>query len=182
MKSIKLILLLSMLPFAPMHAEGDSLRYKIEMSANASTGDYAPMWFTANRYGLSGVKPNSGYMRAGLEYAGKLGADWRIEAGLDLAGTVNQTAAFVVQQAYADVSWRKMTLSIGSKEREAFPLDKDMWLSSGMMVEGPDARPIPQVRFEVKEYQKLPYTKDGLPQNVISAMDGLLTAAGVQTL
>lgn len=60
---------------------------------------------------------------------------------------------------FVDVSWRNITLSIGSKEREAFPLDKNMRLSSGMMVEGPGARPVPQVRLEVKEYQNLPYTK-----------------------
>lgn len=159
MKSLKLLLLLSMLPLAAAFAGGDTLRYKLETSANVSTGAYAPMWFTANRYGLSGVEPCSGYLRAGVDYAGKLGADWRLEAGLDLAGAVNQTSDFVVQQAFVDVSWRNITLSIGSKEREAFPLDKNMRLSSGMMVEGPGARPVPQVRLEVKEYQNLPYTK-----------------------
>lgn len=172
MKSLKLLLLLSMLPLAAAFAGGDTLRYKLETSANVSTGDYAPMWFTANRYGLSGVEPCSGYLRAGVDYAGKFGADWRLEAGLDLAGAVNQTSDFVVQQAFVDVSWRNITLSIGSKEREAFPLDKNMRLSSGMMVEGPGARPVPQVRLEVKEYQNLPYTKDGWLPNFISATDG----------
>lgn len=162
MKPLKLILLLSMWPLASMFASGDTLKYKLEMSANVSTGSYAPMWFTANRYGLSGIKPKSGYVRAGVDYAKKINDEWHVEAGLDLAGAVNQTSPFVVQQAFVDFSWRKITLSIGSKERAPFPLDKDMRLSSGMMVEGPDARPIPQVRFEVKEYQTLPYSKGWL--------------------
>ena len=91
-----------------------SLAYRMEASVNASTGKYAPMWLTANRYGLSSVRANSGYLRAGLFYAQPLKKDWRIEAGLDLAGTLNQGAdakqiGFVVQQAYGDLSWRMLT-------------------------------------------------------------------------
>lgn len=41
MKSLKLLLLLSMLPLAAAFAGGDTLRYKLETSANVSTGDYA---------------------------------------------------------------------------------------------------------------------------------------------
>lgn len=162
MKIIK-YLMAAMLPLcaATAGARGDSLTYKIELSGNASTGEYAPLWFTANRYGLSSERPNSGYLRAGVKYDTDLGKGWSVEAGLDLAGTIDQTAPFVVQQAYADISWKVINLSIGSKERGAFPLEKDMRLSSGMMVEGPNARPIPQVRLEVKKYWDVPFTKDG---------------------
>ena len=45
-----------------------SLVYRVEASANASSGEYAPMWLTANRYGLASVRANSGYLRAGLFY------------------------------------------------------------------------------------------------------------------
>ena len=88
-----------------------SLAYRVEASANASSGEYAPMWLTANRYGLSSVRANSGYLRAGLFYAQLLKRGWRVEAGLDLAGTLNHgadagRAGFVVQQAYGDLSWR----------------------------------------------------------------------------
>ena len=136
----------------------DTLSYRIEMSANVSNGDYAPLWFTANRHGLSSERPNSGYMLAGAKYNRTLGRDWKIEAGLDLAGTCRQTAPFVVQQAYADVSWQKLTLSIGSKERGGYPLYKNPRLTSGMMVEGLNARPIPQIRLEANRYINLPLT------------------------
>ena len=49
-----------------------------------------------------------------------------------------------------------------SKERGSFPLGKDDRLSSGSMVEGPNARPIPQVRLEVKDYWDVPFTKGWL--------------------
>ena len=139
-----------------------SATYRVETSANASSGTYAPLWFTAGRYGLSGAKPNSGYLRAGMDYESLLGSHWRVKAGADLAGTLNQTATFVVQQAYADISWKKLTLSIGSKEREGFPLTKNRRLSSGMMVEGWNARPIPQVRAEVGDYLAVPGTRHWL--------------------
>ena len=62
---------------------------------------------------------------------------------------------FVVQQAYADLTWKALRLSIGSKERGNFPRDKDERRSSGRMVEGMIARPVPQVRGEIREYLPL---------------------------
>ena len=139
-----------------------TLTYRIEASGNVSEGTYAPLWFTANRYGLSSQEPNSGFLRAGIAYNRQLPHHWRIQAGLDLAGTVNQTSNFVVQQAYGDISWRFLTLSIGSKERTGGPLEKNERLSSGMMVEGNNARPVPQVRGEIADYISIPGTKGWL--------------------
>lgn len=146
---------------------GASLSYRVEADANVSTGEYAPMWMTANRYGLASERPNSGWLRAEMTYDLPLKRNWRVSAGLDLAGTLNSGAVadrarFVVQQAYADVSWKMLTLSIGSKERGNFPLDKDERLSSGMMVEGMNARPVPQVRGEIREYLPLGFTGNWL--------------------
>lgn len=141
---------------------GSTLDYRIEAGGNVSEGTYAPLWFTANRYGLSGNEPNSGYLRAGMEYRKPLKNHWRVQAGVDLAGTMNQTSSFVVQQAYGDISWRFLTLSIGSKERAGIPMEKYERLSSGMMVEGANARPIPQVRGEIAEYISIPGTRNWL--------------------
>lgn len=55
-----------------------------------------------------------------------------------------------------------LTLSIGSKERPGFPLTKNTALSSGMMVEGPNTQPIPQIRGEIKEFLNVPGTKGWL--------------------
>lgn len=158
MRLVCSLLILSLLPVSAVYSNNDTLRYNVEMSANISSGGYAPLWFTANRYGLSGEQPNSGYLRTGVYYGRQLSETWRIEAGLDVAGALNHTSAFAVQQAYADVSWKGFTISAGSKERGAFPLDKDLRLSSGMMVEGPNARPVPQIRLEVNDYLDLPFT------------------------
>lgn len=92
----------------------------------------------------------------------KLNRNWRIEAGLDLAGAADQVSGFVIQQAYADIAWKFLRLSIGSKERPGFPLTKNERLSSGMMVEGPNARPVPQVRIDIPEYVTIPGTGNWL--------------------
>lgn len=163
MKTIRILLAAALLPcFMQARAEGDSLRYEVELSANASSGKYAPLWFTANRYGLSSERPQSGYLRAGVQYGTRFGKGWSLQAGLDLAGGIDLEAPFFVQQAYADLSWKALTLSVGAKERGSFPLGKDDRLSSGSMVEGPNARPIPQVRLEVKDYWNVPFTKGWL--------------------
>ena len=161
--------LLSVLAVAlPSFAQTEaSLGYRVEADVNVSAGEYAPMWMTSNRYGLASERPNSGWLRAGVTYDQPLKRNWRVGAGLDLAGTLNNGAVpdrarFVVQQAYADVSWKMLTLSIGSKERGNFPLDKDERLSSGMMVEGMNARPVPQVRGEIREYLPLGFTGNWL--------------------
>lgn len=134
-------------------------QYRVEASATVSSGTYAPLWLTANRFGMESEKPNSGYLRAGLEWHRSLKRGWRIDAGLDLAGGVKQTSDFWIQQAYADISWKMLTLSIGSKERMGFPLEKDSELTSGWMAEGPNMRPIPQIRAEIKDYLAIPGTR-----------------------
>ena len=134
-----------------------TLTYRMELSGTAGSGHFAPMWFTANRYGLSSEQPNSGYLRAGLTYSKSFGRGWHIGAGLDLAGAINSPSAFMVQQAYADLSWRVLHLTVGSRERG--PLGKNPSLSSGGMVEGNNARPVPQVRAEIPYYYTVPGTR-----------------------
>lgn len=140
-------------------AQSDTLMtWHAELSGNAGSGDVAPLWFTANRNGLSSANPNSGYLRAGIAYGQHFNHGWHIGAGVDLAGAVNAPSKFIVQQAYADFSWRCLNLSVGSKERTPF-LYKNPQLTSGWLVEGYNTRPIPQVRAEIADYFTVPGTK-----------------------
>lgn len=133
-----------------------SFTYHIETGATAGGGNYAPLWFTANRNGLSSIKPNSAYLEAGLTFNKKLKHHWNIQAGLDLATAANNTSAFIIQQAYADISWQCLSMSVGSKERD--PFGKNPQLSSGGMVEGNNTRPVPQVRVGIEEFTNVPFT------------------------
>lgn len=133
-----------------------SLTYHVETGATAGRGNYAPLWFTANRNGLSSIEPNSAYLEAGLTFNRKLKHHWNLQAGLDLATAANNTSAFIIQQAYADISWQCLSMSVGSKERD--PFGKNPQLSSGGMVEGNNTRPVPQVRVGIEEFTDVPFT------------------------
>ena len=132
--------------------------YSVEMSGTASSGDYAPFWLTANRYGLSSVENNSGYVRAGIFRQTEADSlrNWRIGYGADIAVPANYTSNFVIQQLYADFQFKALRLSIGSKER-AEEL-KNAALSSGGMTYSTNARPIPQVRLELPDFWNIPKT------------------------
>ena len=158
---LNVFLLFSILSAGLVKAQPDtsSLTYRLELGATGGNGTYAPLWLTANRYGLSSTNPNSGYLRAGIAYNKQFSHGWRIEAGLDMAGGIHHTPPVSIHQIYTDFSCKMLTLSVGSKERPGFPLAKNTALSSGMMVEGPNTQPVPQVRGEIKEYLNVPGTK-----------------------
>lgn len=133
---------------------GHGLTYRAEAQVTASDG-HSPLWLNANRYGLSSVKDDNGYLRAGLfrQADADSAYHWRIGYGVDLATAYDFTSSFVVQQLYADFDWRWLRLSVGSKER---PMAlKNQELSSGSQTFGINARPIPEVRIEIPHYVSL---------------------------
>ncbi len=163
--SFLLILFLSVLAAnAQMSRLTKGVNYGVDMSGTASggCGDFAPFWLTANRYGLSSVEKNSGYLRAAI--GRNLETDslrqWRIGYGVDIAAPINYTSNLVIQQLYADVQYKALRLSVGSKERKA--VLKNTALSSGGLTYSGNARPIPQVRFELPDFWAIPGTKNWL--------------------
>lgn len=120
MKKIQLFLLQGLLSSVPLYTltaqtTTPSTHYAVETGIVAGHGDYSPFWFTANRQGLSSVKTENGYLRAGIFHSQALGRHFTWKAGLDLATAYNYTSSFVVQQAYADLSYRWLNLSIEAK-------------------------------------------------------------------
>lgn len=134
----------------------DTIKYRIEMSSTISKGTYAPTWLTANRYGLGDAKNKNAYVRTKIGWNRQLNNNWKIETAFDVAGGLNKESNIWLQQAYMDVSWKFATLSIGSKENRGKALEKNPQLTSGWMVEGINARPIPQIRLEISDYTYIP--------------------------
>lgn len=134
----------------------DGLHYSTEAQPSFSSGENTPFWLVSNHYGLSSVKKNNGYFRAGVFRS--IDADsasrWGWGAGVDLAAAYNYSSSFIIQQLYGEVRYRKFALSIGSKEREPFMLDRR--LSSGDLLFSTNARPIPEVRLETPDYIVIP--------------------------
>ncbi|MDE6652064.1 MAG: hypothetical protein K2K08_06625, partial [Paramuribaculum sp.] len=64
----------------------DSISYSVEGTATFSTGQNTPFWLVNNRFGLSSIEKNNGYLRAGLfKEANRNGKKFAWGAGVDLA-------------------------------------------------------------------------------------------------
>ncbi|MCI9608497.1 MAG: capsule assembly Wzi family protein [Muribaculaceae bacterium] len=139
----------------------DSISYSIEGMSSLSSGNNTPFWLANNKFGLSSIKKNNGYLRAGLfKEANKNGKRFAWGAGVDLAVAYNFSSTFIVQQLYADLRYRCLGLTVGSKEfTSGFNNPR---LSSGNLLFSPNARPIPQARIEIPEYTTVPWTKGWL--------------------
>lgn len=146
---------------ADIQAQFDKgLNYKIEAGATLSGGEHTPFWLVANKHGLSSIRKNNAYLDAGIFRDMEKDKDFSYALGLEMAGASRFTSKFFIQQAYADVRYRWLQLSIGSKERGS-ELKNDE-LSSGGMTFSTNARPIPQVRLSIPEYTPVPFTKHWL--------------------
>lgn len=134
---------------------GDGLEYRLETSGSLSNRK-TPLWLNANKYGLSSLEKQNGYLRGCL--LRPLSTDnahhWGIGYGVDVAVPYHFTSKLVVQQAFAEVRWLHGVLSVGAKE---YPMElKNQTLSSGSQTLGINARPVPQVRLALPEYWTLP--------------------------
>lgn len=154
-----------------------------------SNGDNAPYWLTARRQGLSSIETRNGYIRIGGIYNDCFGRNnsFHYKIAADITANENNRSDFFLQQAYGEIDWRWLTLSIGSKERYSeqkgddkqftgtafgknrintlFPNIYAMQLcdlSSGGLAYSGNSRPIPQVRIEIPEYTPFPGTNGWL--------------------
>lgn len=144
------------LPVEAFELPDSTLSYGVEFNTSASTAETTPFWLVANRYGLSSLRSSNGYARAGIFKHKKYDRRFDWEAGADIAVPYRYSSPFVIQQLYAGVRYRSMSLTVGSKQWQNGVVDAD--LSSGDMVMSTNARPIPQIFFEIPEYNALPYT------------------------
>lgn len=155
------LMLMSTLP-ARLAAQGENSRasglsLNIEASGTASSGDYAPLWLSSNKYGLSSVNSFSNYERMSVIRSIENDSlrSWRLGYGADVAVALNAARTLVVQQAFAEVGWKKAQLTIGAKEQPI--MLKNRMLTSGALLLGNNARPIPQVRVDI-DYFQFPWT------------------------
>lgn len=141
--------------FAQSLSNGIELR--TESSITISNGDYAPLWLSANRQGIVSTKANSGYKKVGVFRSTECDSlkSFRIGYGLDLQLQRKAESIFFIHQAYAEIGWRKMLLTVGQKERQIDLRNNE--LTSGGLSQGINARPIPEVLLDV-DYFSIPLT------------------------
>ena len=137
----------------------DDVQYGGSVRGTAGAGDNAPFWFTGNRYGLGAI---GNYTALGRAYIKRdIEADslrfWKVGYGVDIAAGYGNQSYFNIQQAYFEAGWKMLALSLGQKERPSEL--KNPELTSGGLVLGMNARPIPQVRLEMPDFWAIPGTK-----------------------
>ena len=134
----------------------DSLQCRVELQGTVGGGSHSPLWLNANKYGLSSLKNNSGFVRGAVErpLSADDGKKWGIGYGADVAIAAGFTSTLIVQQAYVEGRWLKGVLTIGAKEQ---PMElKNQELSTGSQTLGINARPIPQVILALPDYWTIP--------------------------
>ena len=96
----------------------EGLEQRYELQASASDG-HTPLWLHANRYGLSSVQDNNGYVRAAV--ARPLAVDslsrWGVGYGADLAVAWGNTSTLIVQQCYVEARYLHGVLTLGQKQQ-----------------------------------------------------------------
>lgn len=134
--------------------------YDIEFNAAIAHGSHNPFWLVNNRFGLSSIKKANGYLRAGFFREDKRDKRFDYSFGADLAVASGYTSTFIIQQLYADIRYRSVNLTIGSRETDSQMVDPE--LSSGDLLMSRNARPIPQVRAAIDRYTIVPWTNQWL--------------------
>lgn len=172
-----------------IYAQKGDFRYYSQLNAIAADGEYAPYWFTANKNAISSVNCSSGYARYGMSYENTFGkkGNFRYNITADIVAGYNQSSIISFQQAYGELSWKWLTLSVGSKERwgeqeyfqrkhmneqTSFNTVNSYYpnlfsnqfsnLGSGGLIFSGNARPIPQARIEIPEFVNIPGTNEWL--------------------
>ncbi|MGM9760748.1 MAG: capsule assembly Wzi family protein [Parabacteroides sp.] len=157
-----LSLLVCMPVTAQEAAQSDKpLQVRITWAGAVATGDNTPFWQTSNRYGIVPAEANNTYLQAGLFYRQQRdnGLSWG--AALDLVGVTPRYRNAYIHQLYAEVGYKSLHLSLGSREQQsAFGLDSR--LSSGDVIYSTNARPLPEVRLSFPHYTVVPCSKDWL--------------------
>ena len=128
----------------------DSLRYNIESRATVSGGEHTPFWLVNNMQGLGSPEKNSGYVRSGVFKNLDKTRRFSWGAGVELAGSWNNTSPFFVHQLYAEMKYRSLGMMIGAKE--IWGEFNDPRLSSGNLLYSGNALPIPQLRVGIFDY------------------------------
>jgi hypothetical protein len=178
MKSLLTTILLFVLAAGGVSASGrDTLAvYEAKAIATAGSGEFAPMYMTANRFGMI-TSANNILLSAKVERSLDLTRRFAWSFGAQVAGGYSSNVTYTrynagtrawnpnkmhparvfLQQLYAGAKWRSLFLNVGMKEYGSPMLNDN--LSSGDLIHSPNARPIPQARVGFVDFQPVPFTK-----------------------
>lgn len=171
-----------LIPYPAFHTEAssilpDSLSWSVQSRATFSSGENTPFWLVSNLYGLGSPQLNNGYLRGKVLLPLNPEKKLSLGAEADLVGAWHLPGAFRIQQLYADLKYRKLWLSIGSREFRA--KYNNHRLSSGDLLFSGNALPIPQVRVGTFGFAPVWGTKNWFSVNIYLAY-GMFTDSNWQ--
>ncbi len=150
------------------------LNYEVSMTLGGGKGEFAPYYISSLRHGKISQQYNAqieGIVWKPLD----AGSRFSYGFGIDLIGgyasnveygrydsqtgwykhSVNPSTGWI-QQLYGEIKYRSIHIEAGLKEYESALLNQR--LTSGDLIESGNARPIPQVRIGLIDFQDIPFT------------------------
>ena len=140
----------------------ESTGYRVEAFGSIAKDKNTPFWMVSNRYGIVPLEAGNGYLRAGVFHSQRFRCERRFywNAGVDLVGAAPRYRNVYMQQLFADLGYRSLLLSIGSKENYTSLWDRE--LSSGDLVHSANSRPLPEINLSLPHFVVVPLTKGWL--------------------
>lgn len=147
-------------------AKGDSLRYELQLSGVAGSGQYAPFWLQTNRNGDVAPTPYSGSLRVGVYKPASQPQRWfdydfalllterihRLSTAIN--PSLNRQATGYLNQAYAHVRLYVVDITAGIQpEQYGCPDDE---LTTGGLLYSLNARPMPGIRIGIERWTPFP--------------------------
>ncbi len=135
----------------------DSLSYRLDAFGSVSSQDITPFWMVNNTYGTVPLQSGNAYGRADVRWNHRFHKDFLLQSEADVEAATRHSSSFFIQQLYASLTYKSVSLTVGSKEYYNSMLDKN--LSLGDFNYSPNARPIPEINLSIPEFTAIPYTK-----------------------
>ena len=156
-----LVAFVALLPTSFISAQTDEVKnatsYKAEIFGSISDESTTPFWMVSNQYGLVPLDGDNAYLNVGVFHQQQLKKGFRWSAGLALVAAVPRYHNVYIQQIYAELGYKSLLLSIGSRKNRHSLWDQS--LSSGDIVLSTNARPIPEINLSMPEFTVVPLTK-----------------------
>ncbi len=139
-------------------AQNEETTYQAEAFGSVSTGSHTPFWMTSQTWGMVPLDANNGYVRGEIAHQRKINAELSLKAGIELAASTKRAFNTVwIQQAYAELGWKKWNVRLGPKQAYKSFFNEN--LSSGDFMISNNARPIPEMNVSLEDFVLVPYTK-----------------------
>ena len=142
-----------------LHAQSDSIKYGIQLSGIASSGQYAPFWLQNNQFGKISFQPFSSNVSASIyKNLKKSNKSFDYGFGVNTLFTANNSKTdLYFHELYAEARLLVFDLTLGAKE-ELFG-NQDSSLSMGGLLFSKNYRPIPKIYAGIRDFSAVPFTK-----------------------